>query len=88
MTGPGWAIGEGDLSQDLGVPRQYDHPAVNDAKREVLAASAKYKVPAGLPHGTVGNIEATIKEEFQWVMPGPERAFRALELGRNVGIKN
>jgi len=81
-------IGEGDLSQDLGLPRQYDHPVVTDAKKEVLAACAKYKVPAGLPHGTAGNIEATIKEGFQWVMPGLERSLRALEIGRKAGIKN
>ena len=29
-------IGEGDLSQELGVPRQYEHPAVLDAIAQVV----------------------------------------------------
>jgi 2-keto-3-deoxy-L-rhamnonate aldolase RhmA len=30
-------IGEGDLSQELGVPRQYEHPIVKDAMANIVS---------------------------------------------------
>jgi len=43
-------IGEGDLSQDLGFPRQYDHPTVASAIDDILAICKKYNVACGHPH--------------------------------------
>src|SRR5262245_223560 len=37
-------IGEGDLSQDLGHPRQYDHPVVVAATNRVLETCKKFNV--------------------------------------------
>ena len=37
-------IGEGDLSQSLGFPRQYKHPAVVSAMADVVAACKQYNV--------------------------------------------
>src|ERR1700754_1800923 len=40
-------IGEGDLSQDLGFPRQYEHSTVASAMDEILAICKQYNVPCG-----------------------------------------
>ena len=42
-------IGEGDLSQELGHPRQYEHPAVLEAMAEVIHVCSEHDVPVG--HG-------------------------------------
>jgi 4-hydroxy-2-oxoheptanedioate aldolase len=66
-------IGEGDLSQDLGHPRQYEHP-------DVEAADAG--VPCGIPHVTEQNVEQRIDQGFRWLMTSPGRTHRATEIGR------
>src|ERR1700749_1869625 len=43
-------IGEGDLSQDLGFPRQYEHPTVASAIEEIFAVCNPYNCPFGPPH--------------------------------------
>jgi 4-hydroxy-2-oxoheptanedioate aldolase len=45
-------IGEGDLSQELGYPRQYDHPALLEAMTQVVRTCKEHNVPVGsLPDG-------------------------------------
>jgi len=77
-------IGEGDLSQDLGFPRQYDHPTVAGAIDEILAICKQYNVPCGHPHVDSNNIEALLDKGFRYLMPAPVYSFTALELGRKV----
>lgn len=77
-------IGEGDLSQDLGFPRQYDHPEVAAAIRDILAICKQHNVPCGHPHVGVKNVEGLIAEGFRWLMPAPVPSFAALELGRKA----
>ena len=77
-------IGEGDLSQDLGFPRQYDHPTVTGAIDEILAICKQYNVPCGHPHVDSNNIEALLDKGFRYLMPAPVYSFKALELGRKV----
>lgn len=77
-------IGEGDLSQDLGVPRQYDHPSVLSAIADVLAICRDHGVACGHPHVDAGNIQALIARGFRWLMPGPLPKHGALELGRKT----
>jgi 2-keto-3-deoxy-L-rhamnonate aldolase RhmA len=72
-------IGEGDLSQDLGYPRQYDHPAVAGAIDEILAICKQHNVPCGHPHVNTGNIEALLQKGFRYLMPAPVYSFAALE---------
>jgi 4-hydroxy-2-oxoheptanedioate aldolase len=43
-------IGEGDLSQELGYPRDYDHPVVADAINTILRICKEHNVPCGHPH--------------------------------------
>jgi 4-hydroxy-2-oxoheptanedioate aldolase len=77
-------IGEGDLSQDLGYPRQYDHPTVAAAIAEILSICKEAGVPCGHPHVDTANVERILEQGFRWLMPAPERTFRALDLGRKA----
>ena len=77
-------IGEGDLSQDLGHPRQYEHPTVASAINEILAICKQYNVPCGHPHVDTKNVEKLIEQGFRWLMPGPVATYAALETGRRV----
>jgi 4-hydroxy-2-oxoheptanedioate aldolase len=75
-------IGEGDLSQDMGYPRQYDHPQVAAAIDEILAICKEHNVVCGHPHVDSGNVEALLEKGFRWLMPAPTQSFAALERGR------
>jgi 4-hydroxy-2-oxoheptanedioate aldolase len=77
-------IGEGDLSQDLGFPRQYEHPTVAAAIAEVLAICKEAGVPCGHHHVDTRNVERLLEQGFRWLMASPERSFAALELGRKT----
>jgi 4-hydroxy-2-oxoheptanedioate aldolase len=77
-------VGEGDLSQDMGHPRQYDHPDVAAAIDEVLAICKQHGVVCGHPHVDHGNVEMLVEKGFRWLMPQPEQSLRALERGRAV----
>src|SRR5438105_4974971 len=43
-------IGEGDLSQELGCPREYDNPCVLEALQEIVMTCKEHKIPVGHPH--------------------------------------
>src|SRR5215210_6357563 len=77
-------IGEGDLSQDLGYPRQYDHPLVVEAMSRVLETCKKYNVVCGHPHVDTSNVERLLEQGSRWLMPAPTRSFAALDLGRKA----
>jgi len=74
-------IGEGDLSQDMGCPRQYDHPAIATAIDDILTICKQHGVACGHPHVDHGNVEMLIEKGFRWLMPAPEQSLRALERG-------
>lgn len=77
-------IGEGDLSQDLGLPRQYDHPTVASAIDEILAICKQHGVACGHPHVNERNIAALLEKGFRYLMPAPVYSYAALELGRKA----
>jgi len=77
-------IGEGDLSQDLGFPRQYEHPTVAAAIAEILSICKEAGVPCGHPHVDARNVERLLEQGFRWLMASPERSMNALELGRKT----
>lgn len=74
-------IGEGDLSQDMGYPRQYDHPDVAAAIDDILAICKQHGVACGHPHVDHGNVEMLIEKGFRWLMAAPEQSLRGLERG-------
>ena len=77
-------IGEGDLSQDLGYPRQYEHPLVVEAMNRVLETCKRFNVVCGHPHVDSKNVERLLEQGYRWLMPAPTCSFPALELGRKV----
>jgi len=77
-------IGEGDLSQDLGYPRQYEHPTVAAAIDQILQTCKDAGVVCGHPHVDASNVERILDKGFRWLMASPERTFNALQLGRKA----
>jgi 4-hydroxy-2-oxoheptanedioate aldolase len=77
-------IGEGDLSQDMGYPRQYEHPSVVAAMNDILATCKQYNVACGYPHVGVDNIDALLEKGYRFLMAAPTLSFAALERGRKI----
>jgi 4-hydroxy-2-oxoheptanedioate aldolase len=77
-------IGEGDLSQELGFPRQYEHPQVLDAMAHIVDTCKKRKVAVGHPHVDATNVERILSEGYTFLMAAPTRSFAALDKGRTL----
>jgi 4-hydroxy-2-oxoheptanedioate aldolase len=75
-------IGEGDLSQELGVPRQYEHPLVLEAMAQVVQTCKKYNVPVGHPHVTSKNVEDVLTTGYRFLMSAPVRSYAVIEKAR------
>ena len=74
-------IGEGDLSQNLGFPRQYKHPAVVAAMAEIVATCNANNVACGHPHVEADNVDEVISLGYRFLMPKPARSNAVLEKG-------
>jgi hypothetical protein len=77
-------IGEGDLSQELGHPRDYEHPVVADAINSILKICQEHHVPCGHPHPDARNIERLIAGGYRFLMPSAPRSFAVLDQGRKL----
>jgi len=77
-------IGEGDLSQELGYPRQYDHPVLLEAMAQVVKTCKEHNVPVGHPHVDADNVERILAEGYRFLMAAPTRSFAALDKGRQL----
>jgi len=74
-------IGEGDLSQELGHPRQYDHPVVRSAMAEIVGICKAHGVVVGHPHVGQGNLQRVLDEGYRFLMCAPVRSYGALDAG-------
>jgi 4-hydroxy-2-oxoheptanedioate aldolase len=77
-------IGEGDLSQELGYPRQYEHPEVLKWMKKVVDTCKKHGVPVGHPHVEAGNAERIIKEGYTFLMAAPQQTFGHLTKAHEI----
>jgi 4-hydroxy-2-oxoheptanedioate aldolase len=77
-------IGEGDMSQELGVPRQYDHPLMVECKRRILEICAARGVAVGHPHVTADNVKQVLDDGYRFLMSLPVKTYPGLELGRTL----
>lgn len=77
-------IGEGDLSQELGYPRQYEHPVVKEAMAQVVRVCKEHKVPVGHPHVTGKNLESVLEQGYRFVMSAPVRSHVVIERAREI----
>ena len=77
-------IGEGDLSQELGFARQYEHPVVIDAMRRIVETCHKHNVPIGNPHTNAKNVERLLQEGYRFLMSAPQRTYGVVGLAREM----
>jgi 4-hydroxy-2-oxoheptanedioate aldolase len=73
-------IGEGDLSQNLGYPRQYEHPAVVEAMTAILKTCQEHNVPCGHPHVDTTNAARLVDQGYRFLMAAPTRAYAGLDM--------
>lgn len=72
-------IGEGDLSQELGYPRQYEHKEVLAAMAEIVATCKKHDVVVGHPHVEIENMERVLDEGYRFLMCSSPRNYGKLD---------
>ena len=72
-------IGEGDLSQNLGYPRQYEHPAVVEAMTAIVKTCQEHGVVCGHPHVDANNAAHLVEQGYRFLMAAPTRAYAGLE---------
>jgi 4-hydroxy-2-oxoheptanedioate aldolase len=77
-------IGEGDLSQELGYPREYDHPVVKETMAQVVATCKKHDVPVGHPHVTGKNLETVCAQGYRFLMSAPVRSYAVIDKAREI----
>ena len=68
-------IGEGDLSQELGYPRQYEHKTVLEWMKRVVDTCKKHNVVVGHPHVEAGNVERIVSEGYRFLMCAPVQSY-------------
>ena len=77
-------IGEGDLSQELGYPRQYEHKVVLEWMKRIVDTCKKHNVVVGHPHVETGNVERIVKEGYRFLMMAPVQSYGHFETARKV----
>ena len=77
-------IGEGDLSQEMGHPREYDHPDVAAAINTILRICKEHNIPCGHPHPDANNMERLAEEGYKFLMPSAGRSFAVLNQMRSL----
>jgi 4-hydroxy-2-oxoheptanedioate aldolase len=80
-------IGEGDLSQNLGYPRQYDHPAVVEAMTAIRRICNEHRVPCGHPHVDATNAQRVVDEGYRFLVAAPVRSYPGLDACRKIMIR-
>jgi 4-hydroxy-2-oxoheptanedioate aldolase len=77
-------IGEGDLSQELGYPRQYEHKVVLEAMAQIVNTCKEAGVVVGHPHVEAHNAERIVKEGYRFLMCAPVRSYGHLDAARKL----
>jgi len=77
-------IGEGDLSQHLGHPREYDHREVVEAMTAIRRICAEHRVACGHPHVDATNAKKVVDEGYRFLVAAPGQTFAGLEACRTI----
>jgi 4-hydroxy-2-oxoheptanedioate aldolase len=77
-------IGEGDLSQNLGYPRQYEHPAVVEAMTTIRRICNEHNVVCGHPHVDEKNAQKAVDDGYKFLMAAPARTLAGLDACRRI----
>ncbi len=75
-------VGEGDLSQELGVPRQFEHPTVREHRDRIVNICTARGIAVGHPHVTEKNVDEVLERGYQFLMTAPVTTYPALVRGR------
>ncbi len=81
-------IGEGDLSQNLGYPRQYNHPAVVEAMTAIRRICKEHDVACGHPHVDASNAQQVVDEGYRFLVAAPVRSYPGLDMCRKITRKS
>src|SRR4029078_6405246 len=68
-------IGEGDLSQEVGYPPQYENKVVPEWLNSIVDTCKKHNVVVGHPHVEAGNVERIVSEGYRFLMMAPVQSF-------------
>lgn len=77
-------IGGGDLSQELGYPRQADHPEVRKWMAKCVETCKKHGVAVGHAAVTPENAERVIAEGYTFLMAAPVVSYNNLNKAREA----
>ncbi len=77
-------IGEGDLSQELGLPRQYEHPTVVEWMTRIVKTCVDHDVVVGHPHVDSKNLDWIVKAGYRFMMTAPTRSYATLDAARKL----
>lgn len=80
----GILFGDGDLSQELGAPRQYDNPAVVEAKNSALAVCRRRNIPIGVTRADGANVERLLEQGYSMLFSTWEVTAPGLMRGREL----
>lgn len=77
-------IGEGDLSQELGCPRDYDNPIVVDAMRRIVDTCKRHDVVVAHPHVSAKNHKRVLEEGYGLLLSAPMRSYGVVGMAREA----
>ncbi len=77
-------VGEGDLSQELGLPRQFEHPTVQAYRDRIVEICRARGVAVGHPHVTEKNADEVLERGYQFLMTAPVTTYPGLVRGRDA----
>ncbi|KVT48626.1 HpcH/HpaI aldolase family protein [Burkholderia multivorans] len=77
-------IGEGDLSQELGCPRDYDNPMVVDAMRRIVDTCKRHDVVVAHPHVSAKNHKRVLEEGYGLLLSAPMRSYGVVGMAREA----
>ena len=63
-------VGPGDMTANMGIPKEYDHPDLIATIQKVIDAGAKKNIAAGSWFGTVEQASRTVKQGARFVVYG------------------
>jgi 4-hydroxy-2-oxoheptanedioate aldolase len=75
-------IGEGDLSQELGYPRQTEHKVVLDCMAEIVSICRQHNTVVGHPHVSQANADRVIREGYRYLMCAAPRTVAKQDAAR------
>jgi 4-hydroxy-2-oxoheptanedioate aldolase len=77
-------IGEGDLSQQLGCPRDYENPVVVDAMRQIVDTCRRHNVVVAHPHVSAKNHKRVLEEGYRLLLSAPMRSYGVVGMAREA----